>query len=62
MTPAQQALLQKAVRSLQAAKVLNETNLAEFAASRAYYTMFYAEQIFYAEQFIELAERLLGEI
>lgn len=125
MTPAQQALLQKAVRNLQAAKVLNETNLAEFAASRAYYTMFYvasaflegdnlvfsrhsaviaafgqefartgrvpvefhryliaaeqirrqgdyninpeltteqaAEQIFYAEQFIELAERLLGE-
>lgn len=30
MTPAQQALLQKAVRSLQAAKVLNETGLVEF--------------------------------
>lgn len=40
MTPEQQALLQKAVRSLQGAKVLNETNLPEFSAARAYYNMF----------------------
>ncbi|WP_264299925.1 hypothetical protein [Nostoc sp. MG11] len=40
MTPEQQALLDKAVRSLQAAKVLNQNNLPEFAAARAYYTMF----------------------
>lgn len=46
MTPAQQALLQKAVRSLQAAKVLNQNALPEFAASRAYYTMFYIAEAF----------------
>lgn len=46
MTPQQQALLQKAVRSLQAAKVLNETDFPEFAASRAYYAMFYVASAF----------------
>lgn len=46
MTPEQQALLQKAVRSLEAAKVLNQTNLPEFAAARAYYTMFYIASAF----------------
>jgi uncharacterized protein (UPF0332 family) len=35
MTPEQQALLQKARRSLEAAKLLNQENLPEFAASRA---------------------------
>lgn len=46
MTPEQQALLQKAVRSIQAAKVLNQSNLPEFAASRAYYAMFYIAEAF----------------
>ncbi|MCA1993389.1 MAG: HEPN domain-containing protein [Coleofasciculus sp. S288] len=46
MTPEQQALLEKATRSLQAAKVLNQQNLPEFAASRAYYTMFYIASAF----------------
>jgi uncharacterized protein (UPF0332 family) len=35
MTPEQQGLLEKAARSLQAAKLLNEAGLAEFAAARA---------------------------
>ena len=35
MTPEQQGLLEKAARSLQAARVLNEEGLAEFATSRA---------------------------
>ena len=39
MTPEQQGLLEKAARSLQAARVLNEEGLAEFATSRAYYTI-----------------------
>lgn len=46
MTSEQQALLEKAARSLQAAKVLNQENLPEFAASRAYYTMFYIASAF----------------
>lgn len=48
MTPTQQALFDKALRSMRGAKVLNETGLPEFAASRAYYTMFYV-----AESFLE---------
>lgn len=46
MTPEQQALLEKATRSLQVARVLNQQNLPEFAASRAYYTMFYIASAF----------------
>jgi uncharacterized protein (UPF0332 family) len=46
MTPEQQGLLQKAQRSLQAAKLLNQDDLVEFAAARAYYTMFYVAQAF----------------
>lgn len=46
MTPQQQALLQKAARSVQAAKVLNETGFPEFSASRAYYAMFYVASAF----------------
>ncbi len=47
MTPEQQGLLEKAARSLQAARVLNEKGLAEFATSRAYYTMFTSRQHFW---------------
>lgn len=46
MTPEQQKLLEKAARSIQAAKLLNEEELAEFAASRAYYAMFYVAEAF----------------
>ena len=46
MTPDQQGLLEKASRSLQAARLLNEGGLAEFAATRAYYTMFYVAEAF----------------
>lgn len=41
MTPEQQRLLDKANRSLQAARELNNTGFPEFATSRAYYSMFY---------------------
>lgn len=41
MTPQQQALLQKAARSIQSAIMQNESDFSEFAASRAYYAMFY---------------------
>jgi uncharacterized protein (UPF0332 family) len=52
MTPEQQGLLEKAHRSLQAAKLLNAQQLAEFAVSRAYYAMFYvAEALLEGEGF-----------
>ncbi len=41
MTPEQASLLRKADESLQAAKLLANHSLPDFAASRAYYTMFY---------------------
>jgi uncharacterized protein (UPF0332 family) len=46
MTSEQQALLQKAVSSLEAARVLLENGFPEFAASRAYYAMFYIAEVF----------------
>lgn len=46
MIPEQQGLLEKAARSLQAAKLLNKQGLAEFAVSRAYYAMFYVASAF----------------
>ncbi|WP_242041241.1 HEPN domain-containing protein [Leptolyngbya sp. FACHB-261] len=41
MTPEQQALLDKAHRSLVAAQSLIERGFYDFAVSRAYYAMFY---------------------
>ncbi|GBF80971.1 HEPN domain-containing protein [Aphanothece sacrum] len=41
MTPSQQGLLNKAQRSLDAAKTLKVEGFTEFAVSRAYYAMFY---------------------
>jgi uncharacterized protein len=41
MIPEQAALLKKARDSLRGAKLLAEDGLYDFAASRAYYTMFY---------------------
>ena len=46
MTPQQQALLHKAARSIQSAIGQNETGFSEFAASRAYYAMFYIASAF----------------
>ncbi|MCU0541985.1 MAG: HEPN domain-containing protein [Oscillatoriaceae cyanobacterium Prado104] len=46
MTPEQQRLLDKANRSLQAARELNNTGFPEFAISRAYYSMFYVATAF----------------
>lgn len=42
MTPEQEKLLEKAKQSLEAAKVLQNNQFSDYAASRAYYTMFYA--------------------
>jgi uncharacterized protein (UPF0332 family) len=51
MTEQQQALLEKAKASLDSAHVLHRTRLYGFAASRAYYTMFYvAEALLLGEQ------------
>ncbi len=46
MTQDQQEILEKAHRSLSAATILLQTGFPEFAASRAYYTMFYVAQAF----------------
>ncbi|MGH2412534.1 MAG: HEPN domain-containing protein [Microcystaceae cyanobacterium] len=48
MSPEQQGLLDKAHRSLEAARRLNETGFPEFATSRAYYAMFYVAEAFLA--------------
>ncbi len=44
MTPEQQALLDKAQRSLEAAQSLIEQKFFDFAVSRAYYAMFYVAE------------------
>ncbi len=46
MTPDQAALLGKAESSLEAARFLGERGFYDFAASRAYYSMFYSAQAF----------------
>jgi uncharacterized protein (UPF0332 family) len=46
MTPGQRDLMDKAVESLKAAKVLCDGGFYGFAASRAYYTMFYVAEAF----------------
>ena len=44
MTPSQEALLDKARRSLEAARLLQNAGEFDFATSRAYYSMFYVAQ------------------
>ena len=44
MTAEQQALMQLAAESLAAGRLLSEQGFPRFAASRAYYAMFYAAQ------------------
>lgn len=46
MTADQLELLHKAQKSLRAAEVLLQNSYPDFAASRAYYTMFYVAQAF----------------
>jgi len=46
MTPEQTGLIVKAHKSLRAAKLLASNSLSDFAASRAYYTMFYVAEAF----------------
>ncbi|MEA5550812.1 HEPN domain-containing protein [Anabaena cylindrica UHCC 0172] len=46
MNNEQQFLVQKAEDSLRAAKILTSENLHDFAASRAYYAMFYIAEAF----------------
>ena len=47
MREQQLALIQKAQESLRASQVLQAEALYNFAASRAYYTMFYIAEVFY---------------
>jgi uncharacterized protein (UPF0332 family) len=46
MTKEQEALIEKARKSLQAARLLLSNNMPDFAASRAYYTLFYIASVF----------------
>jgi uncharacterized protein (UPF0332 family) len=46
MTEDQKELLQKAKQSLEAAKLLLSNHYADYATSRAYYTMFYIAEAF----------------
>ena len=49
MKPEQGELLKKAEDSLNAAKLMKENGYHDFAASRAYYTMFYLAEAFLLE-------------
>lgn len=50
MTPEQAALIKKAQESLRAARLLAKDELYDFAASRAYYAMFYIAEAFLLEE------------
>jgi uncharacterized protein (UPF0332 family) len=50
LTPDQTALIKKAQESLRAAKLLAKDELYDFAASRAYYAMFYIAEAFLLEE------------
>ena len=50
MTREQAALIKKAEESLRAASLLAKDTLYNFAASRAYYAMFYIAQAFLLEE------------
>jgi len=49
MKPEQGSLLRKAEDSLNAAKLMRQNGYYDFAASRAYYTMFYVAEAFLLE-------------
>ena len=50
MTPEQAALIRKARESLRAARLLAKDELYDFAASRAYYSMFYVAEALLLEE------------
>lgn len=50
MKPESRALLEKSHQSVEAAGVLLEDGFPDFAASRAYYAMFYVAQAFLTEE------------
>ncbi len=56
MTVDQEDLIQKAQDSLRAAKLLNENGLIDFAASRAYYAMFYVARAFLLGQGLKFSK------
>jgi uncharacterized protein (UPF0332 family) len=56
MTTEQEALIRKAQDSLRAAKLLNENDLIDFAASRAYYAMFYVAGAFLHSQGLKFSK------
>lgn len=49
MNEVQQKVLEKAQKSIEVAKQINDTGYPEFAVSRAYYTMFYVASAFLEE-------------
>lgn len=50
MTNEQRLLTEKAKESLRAARLLSDSSMHGFAASRAYYSMFYIAQAFLLEE------------
>jgi uncharacterized protein len=56
MTTGQEELIRKAQDSLRAAKLLNENDLIDFSASRAYYAMFYVARAFLLGQGLEFSK------
>jgi uncharacterized protein (UPF0332 family) len=60
MTPEQQNLLEKAISSLAAARVLLDNNFPEFAASRAYYAMFYIAEAFLEGEGLSFSKHSAG--
>jgi len=50
LTSEQAALIKKAKESLRAARLLAKNDLYNFAASRAYYAMFYIAEAFLLEE------------
>jgi uncharacterized protein (UPF0332 family) len=54
------ALLEKAGQSIQAAKNLRRDGYLDFAASRAYYAMFYIAQAILLEDGLSVGRRILA--
>jgi uncharacterized protein (UPF0332 family) len=56
MTEEQEALIEKARKSLHAARLLLSNNMPDFAASRAYYTMFYVASALLLEKGLKFSK------
>jgi uncharacterized protein (UPF0332 family) len=56
VTTDHEELIRKAQRSLRAAKLFNENDLIDFAASRAYYAMFYVARAFLLGKGLEFSK------